>query len=309
MVEARVLRDRFRGCLVGLAVGDALGAAAEFMTEDRVAATYGLLREYIATRWWQAGQHTDDTEMALCIARSLAEHKAVVLPDIAERFVHWMVTDGTGIGNQTLAVLSRVQAGEEPIAASLAVWEKSGRQAAGNGGVMRCAPVALFDWNRPPQLIDDSRAVCRLTHPDPRCEWSCVAVNSAIAHLLGGAMSVADAVGSAIAEQCGELEAAIESAAASPISDLQLDGWDQGYTIVTTRAAFAALFGGQCFEDALISVVNRGGDADTNGAVAGAMLGTRDGYEAIPLRWREKLVGRDELVGLADVLWELAAVD
>jgi len=267
-MKSDLLRDRFRGCLVGLAVGDALGAPVEFMTADEIASTHGRVDRYLGCGWCPPGQHTDDTEIALCIARSLVEHRAVVLSDIAQRFVHWMVTDGHGIGNQTAAVLQRVEDGDDPIEASLAVWERSGRQAAGNGGVMRCAPVALFHWNQPQQLVADSRETCRLTHPDPRCELSCVAVNVAIAGLLRGDEAVANTVTSAVAGGCPLLEEAIASAKTTPPTALRVDDWDQGYTLVTTKLAFAALFAGQSFEESLIAVVNRGGDADTNGAVA-----------------------------------------
>jgi len=301
------LRDKFRGCLVGLAVGDALGAPAEFLSAAEVAARYGRLEDYLGDAHWPAGQHTDDTEMALCLARSLVEKRAVVLADIAARFVHWMVTDGRGIGNQTRAVLTRVAAGEEPLAASLEVWERSGRQAAGNGGVMRCAPIGLFAWRDRASLIEHSRLTCRLTHPDPRCEWSCVAVNVAIAELLRDSESVAEAVAEATAGQCPEVEAAVAEARASQVQALGVDGWDQGYTIVTTRIALAALFGGDPLEEALVAVISRGGDADTNGAVAGALLGARDGYQAIPARWREGLRAHDQIVTLADRLWEVAA--
>jgi ADP-ribosyl-[dinitrogen reductase] hydrolase len=306
MTTDDTLRDRFRGCLVGLAIGDALGAAAEFMQETDVRARYGRLTDY-GGRPGHKGQFTDDTAMALCIARSLVECERVDLSDIAARFVHWMITDGAGIGNQTLAVLTRVQEGQEPFAASAEVWEQSRRKAAGNGGVMRCAPIALFDWNQPDALIRDSRETCRLTHPDARCEWGCVAVNTAIAALLRGEVAVADSVNAAVTGQCDELAAALARAPVVPVTEMRVDGWDQGYSIVTTQIAFAALLGGESFEEALIEVVNRGGDADTNGAVAGALLGARDGHGALPERWREGLLHSDEIVSLADSLCRLAS--
>jgi ADP-ribosylglycohydrolase len=89
---------------------------------------------------------------------------------------------------------------------------------------------------------------------------------------------------------------------------MRVDGHDQGYTIVTTQIAFAALASGTPFEDALIEVVNKGGDADTNGAVAGALLGARDGYRAIPARWRDGLLNRDRIIAVADDLWQARVV-
>lgn len=298
------MRDRFRGCLVGLGVGDALGAAVEFMTESEVAARYGRVVNYVTAGW--VGQYTDDTAMALCIARSIVTQGCVDLGDIARRFVQWMVMDGRGIGNQTAEVLSLIQRGEEPMAAARQVWEAHGCQAAGNGGVMRCAPVALLDWRDGEALVVHSRDTCRLTHFDPRCEWSCVAVNSAIAALLAGEDNAVEVARRTVAGRCEELDRALAAATTTPVAVLRLDGWDQGYAILTTQAAFAALTGGGSFEEALCDVVSKGGDADTNGAVAGALLGARDGYAQIPARWRGGLVGREELVALADRLWELA---
>jgi ADP-ribosylglycohydrolase len=299
------VRDRFRGCLIGLAVGDALGAAAEFLSEEQVQAQFGQLADYRGS-YWHAGQYTDDTAMARCIAESLVQHRDVMLPDIAHRFVHWMLTDGAGIGKQTAAVLMQIHAGQEARAASDQVWEQSGHQAAGNGGVMRCAPIALLPWRNPEALVRDSCDTCYLTHADPRCQWSCVAANAAIAALLAGRGTANQEAGSAILGQCEELEQALATAARVPVSEMRVDGWNQGYTLVTTQIAFAALCEGKPFEAALIDVVNKGGDADTNGAVAGALLGARDGYEAIPARWREGLLARKELVALADELFEVA---
>jgi len=300
------LRDRFRGCLIGLAVGDALGAAAEFMTEEEVRATLGHLDDYVGTQSWQAGEYTDDTAMALCMAESLVEHGCVNLEDIARKFVQWMVTDGRGIGNQTAAVLGKARAGEDCTAASVSVWEASGRQAAGNGGVMRCAPVALFGWRDRDALIRHSRETCRLTHADPRCEWSCVAVNAAIAGLLARQDAPMDEARSAVVGQCQELDAALDRAENIRVVEMRVDGWDQGYTIVTTQIGFSALCGGAPFDDALIEVVNKGGDADTNGAVAGALLGARDGYRAIPTRWSGRLAEAERILGIADALWRMA---
>jgi len=305
LVRDQRVRDRFRGCLVGLAVGDALGAAAEFLSEEQVRAQFGQLRDY-RDSYWRAGQYTDDTAMARCIAESLVQHRDVVLSDIADRFVHWMLTDGAGIGSQTAAVLTQIHAGQDALAASDQVWEQTGRRAAGNGGVMRCAPIALFRWRSQKALIRDSCDTCRLTHADPRCQWSCVATNVAIAALLAGRDAAHQEAGSAVLGRCGELERALATAARVRVSEMRIDGWDQGYTLVTTKVAFAALCDGKPFEEALVGVVGKGGDADTNGAVAGALLGARDGYEAIPARWREGLLAHGELVALSDELFEIA---
>ena len=134
-------------------------------------------------------------------------------------------------------------------------------------------------------------------------------MNTAIAGLIARRSSALGDARAAVTGHCPELGVALDQAAQVPVSDMRVDGWDQGYTIVTTQTAFAALASGQAFEDALIEVVNKGGDADTNGAVAGALLGARDGYQAIPIRWREGLLARDRIVAVADALWRLSNHD
>jgi ADP-ribosyl-[dinitrogen reductase] hydrolase len=304
MEDTRLI-DRFRGCLVGLAVGDALGAPAEFLKEHQVAKAFGVLRDFHDSPEFDAGEFTDDTSMALALAEAIIDAGAVDAEAIAEAFIRWMRTDGRGIGGLTYQALRLIEKGSSPLDAGRLAWETTDRTAAGNGAVMRCAPVGLLDWQDQEMLVEDSLLTSRITHYDPRCCWSCVAVNSAIAAMLRGEEPFAAAL-NAVQGQCAELEYSLRDSQTDGLDIMGLDGSDMGYTLLTTQAAFAALREHDSFEQGVISVVHKGGDADTNAAVAGALLGARYGLSAIPQRWVDELEGLDRVLAAADGLFELA---
>lgn len=301
------IRDRFRGCLLGLAIGDALGAPVEGMKEERVAELYGTVREYHPSAGLQPGEFTDDASLALGMAEAIIAQGKVDPDAIADAFLHWKRTDGRGIGTLTWEALNLLEAGEAPLDAGRLAWEKGGRRSAGNGAVMRCAPIALLYWRDQQRLVEDSIVTSQITHYDPRCTWSCVAVNTAIAALVRGESDPLAQARAAVEGHDSELEQALEAVETEALADMKLDGWDMGYTILTTKAAFAALMQFKDFEEGLVTVVSKGGDADTNGAVAGALLGARCGSNVLPRRLVDGLVGRERVTRAADGLFSLAS--
>ena len=133
--------DRARGVLLGLACGDALGRPVEFSSASEISAEHGRLDEMVGYGTWNqpAGTITDDTEQALCIARSLVEHQAFDPADVAERFVAWYDSGPFDIGGMTRRSLTRLKHGDAWDEAGQHVWENSPEgQNAGNGSVMRC---------------------------------------------------------------------------------------------------------------------------------------------------------------------------
>jgi len=301
------IRDRFRGCLLGLAIGDALGAAVEGIKEEQVAELYGTVRDYHPTAGFQLGEFTDDASLALAMAEAIIAQGKVDLDAIAEAFLHWKRTDGRGIGRLTWEALNLLEAGEKPLDAGRLAWERSGKRSAGNGAVMRCAPIALLHWRDQQRLVEDSIVTSQITHYDPRCTWSCVAVNTAIAALVRGESDPLVQAKAAVDGHDSELEQALDAVETEALADMKLDGWDMGYTILTTKAAFAALMQFEDFEEGLVTVVSKGGDTDTNGAVAGALLGARCGSSMLPWRLVEGLVERERVLRAADGLFALAA--
>ncbi len=303
--------DRFKGCLVGLAVGDALGAPLEFMTAAQIRSAHGTVRDFLGGGWQKLspGETTDDTALMRCLAQSYLARSAFDPADILDRFLGWLSTNPPDVGNLTRTALQAYAVGRDPATAGREAWEASGRQSAGNGAVMRCAPTGLLRAADFKTLERESIIGSQLTHFDPRCCQSCVAVNYAIAQLLAGEdlPVVHNNLLSYFLENADPFMASVVEAALSEMPDpADISGPMQGYTFLTTHTALWALFNADSFESGLVTVVNLGGDADTNGAVAGALLGARFGYDAIPERWRDGLSGESEIVREAIELYALA---
>lgn len=257
-----------------------------------------------------AGTFTDDTEMALALADSLLARRPLDPTDLAQRFVTWLQAGPDDVGIHTRNVLSRIAAGQPWAAAAHAVQQ--GRpDSAGNGSVMRCWPVALSHWDDLDQLLEDSRLQSRVTHPHPDCQGGSAFVNATIYHLLRG---VAPAQAIAQAQRAAELpapiQAVVEQAPGRSREALANSGWVRH----TLESAVWGLLTTGTFEEALVQVVNLGNDADTAGAVVGALAGAAYGLEAIPRRWRQALQGEWPLrsglrwssADLASLAWRLA---
>jgi ADP-ribosyl-[dinitrogen reductase] hydrolase len=296
-------KSRFVGTLLGAAAGEALGAPHEFKsaTDLRHAP-----KEITGGGIWTAGEPTDDIELTLALLRSIVSCGRLDVEDVARGYLNWFATQPKGIGNLTRAALQNLRSGDPPSHSGAIAWEDTGRQAAGNGSVMCCAPVALLHVKQLDGLADDAAAASRITHYDPRCVAGCVAVTTAIAHLVRGGRDAEEAVeraASAAGAISDEVRAVVERAGARPPSELRVDGSDQGFVLHTVEIAFSALASAVDFEEGIVSVVSRGGDTDTNGCVAGALLGAKFGKLRIPERWLSKLKAEPELTSLADQLY------
>jgi ADP-ribosyl-[dinitrogen reductase] hydrolase len=249
-----------------------------------------------------AGEVTDDTQMALCIARSVVSQERFDPADVAAHFLDWYHSNPPDIGNTTRRSLEHLAAGLP--------WDEAGLRAhvelrprdASNGSLMRCAPVALYARRDAAANARHSADSSRITHANPLAIDACVTFNAALATLLDD--PEADYLAAALdAAGTGEVRAALREA---PLADpAELDAG--GYAISTIRAAVWAVSSHAGFEETVIAAVNLGQDADTTGAVAGALAGARWGVEAIPARWRVALLGYDELTALSDRLLELSA--
>jgi ADP-ribosyl-[dinitrogen reductase] hydrolase len=276
-------RDRVRGCAAGAAIGDALGMPLEFGPRrplDR------LVRDMQPGRI-PAGSFTDDTEMALALADSLLAHRPLDPDDLARRLVAWLQARPDDVGIHTHNVLSRIAAGERWEEAVHAV-QRQRPDSAGNGSVMRCWPVALAHWDDLDPLLAGSRLQSRVTHPHAECETGSAFVNAAIYYLLRG-VPAADAVTQAVerVEMPAPLRAVVEGAPTRRREALVNSGWVRH----TLESAVWGLLAHETFEEAVVQVVNLGSDADTAGAVVGALAGAAYGIEAIPTRWRNALQG------------------
>ena len=301
-------RSRARGVLLGLACGDALGAPVEFESREAIAARYpDGLRGFTAGGWMNVvpGETTDDTRMAVDLARCLVETDPPDMADLAGRFAAWLRERPKDIGNTTRHAIERFIAGDAwDVAGQTTLDALGARSTASNGSLMRCAPVAVRYADDPERLRRVSIDSSRVTHAEPRCVWSCVALNQGIAHLLRGG-DPRRLVEAAIAEvEQPDVVAAVRSAAGKPSSDLE----GTGYVLNALSIAFWATDTTASLEDALVAAVMVGTDTDTNAAVTGALAGAHFGDAAIPTRWLDLLHGREDLTALADQLATLASV-
>jgi ADP-ribosyl-[dinitrogen reductase] hydrolase len=299
------LADRVVGSCLGLALGDALGAPFEFLRARNVPDPVPALE-----RSWLGqppGSTTDDTAMARNLMRSLAERGGFDANDLVVRHLAWFRSDPPDVGTLTGRVLRRVDRGEDAAAVARDVWEQRGPEvSAGNGSVMYCAPLGLSYANRPDELYVLSPALSALTHYDGRCRTAVLAVTLAAAALVRG--EPAEAAARTSLDAVLELEGGeeLEHLAGAVGSSRPIDGPDQGFCLFAAGLAFQALVGGGDLEAELRRVVALGGDTDTNAAVAGALLGARDGASALPAEWLERLRDAEAIEQEARALVPLA---
>lgn len=304
-------QSRYRGCLLGLATGDALGGPVEFMTTEQIIAKRGKpVREMIGGGWLKLrpGETTDDTAMARALAESLVAAGGFDAADVAARYVAWLRSDPRDVGNTVRYALRGWQMGLGVPSAALGAHRQTRGKSAGNGTIMRCAPIALRYAEDERRLVDASHDEALITHFDPQAWTGSVAVNLLIARLLLGAEP-----GVAIKDVAYRIrrmpKAACEVAQVLETTSGAIRGGllpASGFVLDTLRIAVWALLGNTSFEETVVAAINLGGDADTQGAVAGALAGARYGVEAIPRRWLDALHGADELRSLADELLEAA---
>lgn len=310
--------DRFKGVLFGQAVGDALGLGTEFMSRTQVRDKYPdglrayeqIIRDAHRKRW-KRGDWTDDTEQMTLIVDSLLENRGIDLCDIGRRFAHWEGQGGLGVGDTVYAVLHHPKFFADPHAAAEEVWESTGRWVAANGAVMRTAALGLWEGHDESKVMANAESVCKITHFDPRCVASCVAVCVAIRRLVhreGDVESIIADVREIAIVQDPRVESFFDAAESEDIEALNLDDEDSmGYTLKTFSAGIWALRFATSFEAGITAVIHQGGDADTNASVAGALLGARFGYEAIPRTWIDGLTWKRFMERIAEELYQRCA--
>ena len=294
------LFDRLKGTIYGQAIGDALGLGTEGMTDEDMAWKYphgikhysDIFQDRHRKRW-KIGDWTDDTDMMLCIANAIIKDKGVNLTSIAQNFKDWADGEPMGIGENTYKVLMIGDYVEHPLEVSKKVWEMSGKKAAANGGLMRTSIVGLF-----PKAVEECAVnICRLTHYDPRCVGSCVIVSELIHSLVYNEKRLSYHQIVDMAKKYDErIVEFVDLSMNTDIRALELqDEASVGYTLRTLAAGLWAYWNARTFEDGLLSVVRAGGDADTNAAVACAILGAKFGFNAIPQEYIDGLIYKEQL--------------
>jgi ADP-ribosyl-[dinitrogen reductase] hydrolase len=302
--------DRFHGSLLGLAIGDAVGTTLEFQRPG----TFTPIDDMVGGGPFrlQPGQWTDDTSMALCLATSLIETGGFDPTDQMDRYVRWYrkgYLSSTGrcfdIGNTIRAALHRYEQGGNSYSGS------TDRYSAGNGSIMRLAPVVLRYAGNPEQAIALAADSSKTTHGAPAAVDGC----RYLAALLLGALA-------------GEPKERLLHPAYTPVSGLwpvaplvpeiaavaagsflekeppEIRG--SGYVVESLEAALWAFARSDTFRDGCLLAANLGDDADTTAAVYGQLAGAYYGASGIPASWVERVAYREEIIALASALWAAA---
>jgi ADP-ribosylglycohydrolase len=302
--------DRYLGCLLGLATGDALGTTLEFKPPG----TFRPIDDMVGGGPFhlEAGQWTDDTSMALCLAESLIECEGFDARDQMERYVRWW-REGhlspTGecfdIGGTVSTALGKFLSFGDPYAGS------DHPHSAGNGSLMRLAPVPMFWASNPRAAIEHSAESSRTTHGALTCIDACRYMGGLIVGALAGAPKgelLSERFAPAGAEDawddaplCPEI-AAIAAGSFKERSPPAIRG--KGYVVDCLEAALWAFHTTDSFEAGALAAVNLGDDADTTGAVYGQLAGSFYEVHGIPDRWLEKLAMRELIEHYANRLAE-----
>jgi ADP-ribosyl-[dinitrogen reductase] hydrolase len=287
-----MVTTRARAAFLGLALGDALGATTEFMTPSEIRNQYKVHRNIIGGGWLhlKPGRVTDDTEMSLCVARAIVDQGSWQLNAIADNFVAWMKGKPIDIG-------STCRKGIRDYLLNGTVEQLYSDNDAGNGALMRLLPTALYTFGDEALLSRCAIEQAHLTHHHPLSDAACVTFGKMIhAALLGADRFALHAL-------------ARDLIAAHPkfhFNDYR--GHAGGYVVETMQTVLHFFFTTDNFEDCLIGIVNQGGDADTTGAIGGALAGAFYGMEQLPGAWRKKLDAAvsEEVQRLAGKLVELS---
>jgi ADP-ribosyl-[dinitrogen reductase] hydrolase len=261
---------------LGLAIGDALGATVEFLTPNEIRHQHGEHRDITGGGWLRlkAGKVTDDTTMSLALGEAILASGGIEAKSAADAFDAWMRAKPVDIGNTVRRNLITYRKTRNPEA-------PASEHDAGNGAAMRLLPVALACYGRPAATaIAASRAQAHVTHHNELSDAACETLVFMVQDLMAG-------------RDAGEVQ---RERADNLVRRYPVFAWNKkpignpsGYVVDTMQAVFQAFFGTSSFEECLIDVVNRGGDADTTGAIAGMLAGARYGREAIPKRWLKAL--------------------
>lgn len=295
--------DQVRGMLVGLAVGDALGANLEFtigshtdVTDEKIAMRDGM---------WPKGAWTDDTSMALCLANSLLERGGYDSYDVMQKYQDWVeqgycsfdYKPASDVGTQTQAAITRFKT--DPIIDQFDQRSES----AGNGTIMRLAPVIIATINSP---IQDTIKLAQISARETHYSFEAEAGAEVFAAILRQAMELEDKTEVINVQEysTGEvyddiLQRVIKGSERN--CQIYLEDLD-GYVVDAIAIALWGFRNFDDFESGMRAVIKLGGDTDTNGAIYGQLAGAYYGYDAIPENWKKDLLREAEIRELADKL-------
>lgn len=295
------IRDRTIGSLIGLAVGDAMGAPYEFQPSG-----YKVTDHYITggVHNVSTGEWTDDTSMALCLAQSLIDCKGFDAKDQMDKYLSWS-HDGYfctrkqcfDIGNTVSSALQRYIKIQDPYSGM------EGDSNSGNGSLMRIAPIALMYRNNKDELITYAAKSSQTTHKSQLAVDACIVYAQLIASAINGA-SKEELLSKEFINREDIREEILQIIDGSYKEEKEFKA--TGYVIHTFESALMAFYKYDNFEDGLLHVISLGDDTDTVGAVYGQLAGAYYGYKAINEKYKTALQQHDKIYNIADSLYTLS---
>ncbi|WP_337269578.1 ADP-ribosylglycohydrolase family protein [Oryzifoliimicrobium ureilyticus] len=299
------MRSRAVGCMLGQLAGDALGSLVEFETTERIRRQYpdGVREMHDGGTWNTiAGQPTDDSEMALALARCLLSEGGYHQRVARKAYEDWLASNPFDVG---LTVMSGIRG-------------EANHESQANGALMRVSPIGILGATRNLALVGSwAEEDAMITHPNPICLQINNLFARALAYAIAQGPSPAE-VYEALVIWTQELNVAmivrdaLNAARTLPPVDFQ---HQQGWVMIAFQNAVFQLLHAPSLEDGLVNTISRGGDTDTNAAIAGALLGAVYGDEHVPTRWRETLLACRPEVGdpkvarpRPEIYWPIDAV-
>lgn len=280
--DALVL-DRAHGCLLGQLAGDALGSAVEFQSRAAIYRSHPEgVRDLVDGGTWNliAGQPTDDSEMALALARSIVREAGYDAAAVTGAYIGWKRSGPFDIGFTTSSGIAALERGL-----------RSTSDSQSNGALMRVSLIGIFAQGDPLRAAEIARQDAALTHPSMVCQASNAAFAAAVAVGIAGGSPrdmMAAAERAAGSDSAADLVRERLSVARQAMpGDFQSH---MGWVLTALQNAFYWLGQGAPLEEAVIATVAQGGDTDTNAAICGALLGAAQGRAAIPARWRDEIL-------------------
>ncbi len=271
---------RAQGCLMGQLAGDALGSLVEFQSPETIRRRYpGGVRELADGGTWNtiAGQPTDDSELALMLARMLVERGTYDADAALKAYRFWLDSGPFDCGMTTAAGLTG----------------RPNHSSQANGALMRISPLGIFGAGYElSQVSEWARLDASLTHPNSVCQQANALYAMAIAHSIrsgAGSQSLYESIQAWAAEMevAPALTTAIQDAADSAPADYV---HQQGWVLIALQNALWQLLHAPNLEEAVVDTVMRGGDTDTNAAICGALLGAVHGLDAVPDQWSQRVL-------------------
>lgn len=300
------IKEKIYGAIFGYAVGDALGLGTEFMTVKEVKRrypdglkTYSQIVRDAHRSLWKRGEWTNDTEVVLIVLESFLRCGYFNYHDIAKNLKVWYNSNPVDLTMNLRLVLKQDSFATRPFESTKEAWDKIGTF----DNTSECLGRTIFSFLSSYPL-ESANDLCRLTHPRGRT-IACCRVIAAMAESLfkNGEELPYEELFSMAKRSNQEVEGYLETARFGTIEDFHLDDIDTNWFVrKALGAALWSLWHSKSFEQGIETVINQGGDADTNAAAAGALLGIKYGFSAIPQNLVDELIGKERLFNISERL-------